>query len=172
MWKAKWAKLHQKEKVVWAYIEVMSIKPELILRVVKARVGDTSFQERIYNSLAGRTESYSVSSEYGLRFNGRLIIYDNVDLRCASMEEAHGSQFSVHIGGDKMYMDMRRQYWGESIKHNITEFVSKCTTCQMVKFSHQRPAGVLQPLDISSRGYRRHIGVMIPSRFLWTISPW
>ena len=34
------------------------------------------------------------------------------------------------------------------MKRDIAEFVSKCLTCQQVKIEHQRPSGLLQPLEI------------------------
>jgi len=34
------------------------------------------------------------------------------------------------------------------MKQEIAEFVAKCLTCQQVKIEHQRPGGLLQPLDI------------------------
>ena len=34
------------------------------------------------------------------------------------------------------------------MKRDIAEFVSKCATCQLVKVDHQRPAGLLQPLEV------------------------
>ena len=49
------------------------------------------------------------------------------------MAESHGSRFMVHLGGDKMYQDMRRQYWWSGMKRDIAVFVSKCDTCQLVK---------------------------------------
>ena len=34
------------------------------------------------------------------------------------------------------------------MKRDIAECVSKCLTCQRVKAEHQRPSGLLQPLEI------------------------
>ena len=34
------------------------------------------------------------------------------------------------------------------MKRDITEFVSKCLTCQQVKIEHQRPRDLLQPLKM------------------------
>ena len=34
------------------------------------------------------------------------------------------------------------------MKKEIAEFVSKSLTCQKIKVEHQRPSGLLQPLDI------------------------
>jgi hypothetical protein len=34
------------------------------------------------------------------------------------------------------------------MKTDIAEFVARCIVCQQVKIEHQRPAGLLQPLEI------------------------
>jgi hypothetical protein len=34
------------------------------------------------------------------------------------------------------------------MREDIAEYVTRCDTCQRVKAEHQRPAGLLQPLDI------------------------
>jgi len=34
------------------------------------------------------------------------------------------------------------------MKREIAEYVSRCLTCQKVKIEHQRPGGLLQPLEI------------------------
>jgi hypothetical protein len=34
------------------------------------------------------------------------------------------------------------------MKDDIASYVAHCDTCQRVKAEHQRPAGLLQPLDI------------------------
>ena len=35
------------------------------------------------------------------------------------------------------------------MKRDISQFVSKCLTCQQVKVEHQKPTGLLQPLPIA-----------------------
>ena len=34
------------------------------------------------------------------------------------------------------------------MKQDIASFVARCLTCQKVKIEHQKPVGLLQPLDI------------------------
>ena len=34
------------------------------------------------------------------------------------------------------------------MKRNVVTFIEKCLTCQQVKAEHQRPTGLLQPLEI------------------------
>lgn len=47
-----------------------------------------------------------------------------------------------------MYADMKRLYYWDGMKRDITNFVKHCVTCQLIKAEHQRPGGLLQPLDI------------------------
>ena len=35
------------------------------------------------------------------------------------------------------------------MKRNIGDFIQQCLTCQQVKAEHQRPVGLLQPLEIA-----------------------
>jgi hypothetical protein len=34
------------------------------------------------------------------------------------------------------------------MKREIAEYVARCDSCQRIKAEHQRPAGLLQPLQI------------------------
>jgi hypothetical protein len=47
-----------------------------------------------------------------------------------------------------MYKDLKVRFWWEKMREDITEYVARCDTCQRVKAEHQRPAGLLQPLEI------------------------
>ncbi|GJS02253.1 putative reverse transcriptase domain-containing protein [Tanacetum coccineum] len=78
-----------------------------------------------------------------LCLNGRswLPCYD--DLRTVIMHESHKSKYSIHMGSDKMYQDMKKLYWWPNMKADIATYVSKCLTCAKVKAEHQRPSGLL-----------------------------
>ena len=64
------------------------------------------------------------------------------------MEEAHKSRFSFHLDSTKMYRDLKQLFWWNGMKQEIVQFVSQCLVCQEVKAEHQRPAGLLRPLEI------------------------
>ncbi|WVZ53893.1 hypothetical protein U9M48_004780, partial [Paspalum notatum var. saurae] len=51
----------------------------------------------------------------------------------------------------KMYYDLKERFWWYGIKRAVAEYVAICDTCQRVKAEHQRPAGLLQPLKLSSQ---------------------
>ena len=71
------------------------------------------------------------------------------DLREEILREFNCSRFVVHPGGTKMYQDLRRQYYWSGMKRHVGDFVRRCLTCQQVKAVHQKPAGLLQPLEVA-----------------------
>nr|GFA36125.1 hypothetical protein [Tanacetum cinerariifolium] len=64
------------------------------------------------------------------------------------MHESHKSKYSIHLGSDKMYQDMKKLYWWPNMKADITTYVRKCLTYAKVKAEHQRPAGLLVQPEI------------------------
>ena len=47
-----------------------------------------------------------------------------------------------------MYQDLKEAYWWDNMKKKIAEYVQMCLICQQVKAEHQKPSGLLQPLEI------------------------
>ncbi|GJW52198.1 putative reverse transcriptase domain-containing protein [Tanacetum coccineum] len=74
---------------------------------------------------------------------GRLI-----KLRDLVMHESHKSNYSIHLGSDKMYQDLKLLYWWPNMKVDIATYVSKCLTYAKVKAEHQKPSGLLQQPEI------------------------
>nr|GEX55065.1 reverse transcriptase domain-containing protein [Tanacetum cinerariifolium] len=51
--------------------------------------------------------------------------------------------YSIHLGFDKMYQDMKKLYWRPNMKADIATYVRKCLICAKVKAEHQKPSGLL-----------------------------
>nr|GFA29347.1 putative reverse transcriptase domain-containing protein [Tanacetum cinerariifolium] len=71
-----------------------------------------------------------------------LLMYGGI--RDLIMHESHKSKYSIHLGFDKMYQDLKKLYWWPNMKAEIATYVSKCLTCAKVKVEHQKPSGLLQ----------------------------
>ena len=54
----------------------------------------------------------------------------------------------MHPGTTKMDQDLKKYFWWPGMKKETAEYVAHCLTCQQTKAEHQRPAGLLQPLEI------------------------
>jgi transposase InsO family protein len=83
-----------------------------------------------------------------LWFGKRLCVPEDKAIREVILREAHESAYSIHPRSTKMYMDLKEKYWWYGLKRDVAEYVALCDTCQRVKAEHQRPAGLLQPMQI------------------------
>ncbi|GJZ94195.1 putative reverse transcriptase domain-containing protein [Tanacetum coccineum] len=65
-------------------------------------------------------------------------------LRAVIMHESHKSKYSIHLGSNKMYHDLKKLYWWPNMKAEISTYVSKCLTYSKVKAEHQKPSSLLE----------------------------
>ena len=123
----------------------MTFQPELLERIQKyqeeAMSGDV-------NQLTGEEICSQPDDKGILRVLARIWVPNVADLKNEIMREAHSSRYSIHPGSTKMYQDLKRNFWWPDMKRDIAEWVNKCYTCQKVKAEHQRPSGLIQPLEI------------------------
>lgn len=96
----------------------------------------------------GQYQDYIIDEQGTLWLKQRICVPTNQHIRDAILLEAHNSKYSIHPGCTKMYYDLRDRFWWKSMKADIASYVAHCDICQRVKAEHQRPAGLLQPLDI------------------------
>ena len=130
-----------------AIIAQFKARPDLILWVTGAQAQDPDTVRRISRVQAGEMPGFTVQDGV-LRFGTRLYVPNVNGIRRKLMDEAHYSAYSIHPGSTKMYHDLRTHYWWETMRRDVAEFVKKCLVCQQVKAEHQRPMGLLQPLEI------------------------
>jgi hypothetical protein len=81
-------------------------------------------------------------------FKERLCVPDIKSIRELILKEAHETVYSTHPGSEKMYQDLKKRFWRYDMKREISEYVVICDSCQRIKAEHQRPVGLLQPLQI------------------------
>ena len=96
----------------------------------------------------GDKTDFSVKEAGSLYFQNRLSVPDDKELKKKLLFEAHNTVFTMHPRDNKMYQDLKQHYWWKGMKRDVTEYISKCLTCQQVKVEHQVPTGLLNPLPI------------------------
>ncbi|XP_070050631.1 uncharacterized protein [Nicotiana tomentosiformis] len=47
-----------------------------------------------------------------------------------------------------MYHDLKQHYWWRRMKKEIVGHVTRCLSCQQIKYEHKRPGGLLQKIEI------------------------
>ena len=131
-----------------ACLNALELRPTLFDEIKEAQKGDLEMEKIMSDVKKGKSPGFVIQDDGTLRFQGRICVPNIEALKKKILEEAHNSPFSVHPGGNKLYKDLKQTFWWSNMKQEIAEFVAKCLTCQKIKIEHQRPVGLLQPLDV------------------------
>jgi hypothetical protein len=95
-----------------------------------------------------KSPRFTEDDEGVLWYKGRICVPNVNDLKDKILCEAHEFAYSIHLGGNKMYLSHKATYWWYKIKRDVAEYVALCDTCQRVKTKHQQPTRLLQPLQV------------------------
>ena len=85
--------------------------PSLLGRVIKSQGQDVeivSIKNRVQSGMAD--EGWTIHTDGSLRYRGRVVVSQLIDLREEILKELHCSLFVMHPSGTKMYHDLRCQY--------------------------------------------------------------
>jgi hypothetical protein len=136
------------ELVSHGFLATLEVKPTLRDQIKEAQKDHESIEGIKRRMDKEEVAGFSVDGEGILWYNGRLCVPTIPELKNLIMEEAHNTPYSIHPGGSKMYQDLKETFWWHGMKRDIAFFIARCDVCQRVKAEHQRPAGLLQPLQV------------------------
>ncbi|GJP84926.1 hypothetical protein CLOP_g14969, partial [Closterium sp. NIES-67] len=69
-------------------------------------------------------------------------------LRQLLLEEYHDVLYAGHFGSNKTLTGIAKHYYWPHMADDVQKFVTSCTTCQRMKSSKHKKAGLLQPLPV------------------------
>ena len=111
------------------------IQPTWIERIKVTQLNDPVLQKIQANLEVDATSSFKIHDYGSLRFNDRLYVPDNPELKKEILDEAHYSGYTMHPGGTKMYRDLRDMYWWNNMKREIATFVAQYLVYQQVRLN-------------------------------------
>ncbi|KAG8478790.1 hypothetical protein CXB51_028614 [Gossypium anomalum] len=126
----------------------LRVKPKFLQEISEAQKDDQDLQAKRKQCEVDTESDFRIGFDGCLMFKDRICVPKNEELIQKILQEAHSSYFSIHPGSTKMYNDLKKMYWWNGMKRDISEFVSKCLICQQVKAEHQVPSGLLQPIMV------------------------
>jgi hypothetical protein len=118
---------------------------EDIIAAQRMDVGMGHLRQRIES---GEAQCFRQDADGVLWFDERLVVPKDFEVHRKIMDKAHYSWYSIHPETNKMYQDLKKNFWWTRMKREIAKYVSECDTCHRIKADHLRPAGNLQPLSI------------------------
>jgi hypothetical protein len=115
---------------------------------MKGQKDDEKINEIRHLIIDGKGKDFREDAEGVVWFKDRMWVPDIKSIQELILKEAHAIAYSIHPGSEKMYQDLKKRFWWYGMKKEIAEYVAICNSCQKIKAEHQRPAGLLQPLQI------------------------
>ncbi|CAI7888595.1 unnamed protein product [Closterium sp. NIES-53] len=80
--------------------------------------------------------------------SGKIWVSNYAPLRQILLEEFHKVPYAGHFGSNKTLAGIEKYYYWPGVAADVQQFVTSCDTCQRIKSSKQKKAGLLQPLPI------------------------
>nr|AAL31683.1 putative polyprotein [Oryza sativa Japonica Group]ABF97729.1 retrotransposon protein, putative, Ty3-gypsy subclass [Oryza sativa Japonica Group] len=134
--------------IKYGELSTLELKPTLMDQIKEYHKEDSEIQTFKEWKVHGKAADITEDLEGILWYGNRIIVPQSGNLRKIILKEAHDSPYSLHPGSTKMYHDLKDLYWWPNMKQHIAEYVALCHVCQQVKAEHQKPIGLLQPLQI------------------------
>jgi hypothetical protein len=127
----------------------LQLESTLVTQIVEAQKTDAGITHIKESMPVDPTMCFQLDDKGILWFKNRLVVPKVPTLRQLILDESHTSQYSIHPRSNKMYQDLKSQFWWIKMKIEIARYVAKCDVCQRVKAVHLKSAGPLQSLPIS-----------------------
>jgi hypothetical protein len=97
---------------------------------------------------SGPNSRFKLDDRGVLWFDDCLVVPKDQELRSKILDEAHQSKLSIHPSSNKMYYDLKSNFWWTKMKKEIAAYVARCDNCCRVKAIHMKPTGLLQSLSV------------------------
>jgi hypothetical protein len=96
----------------------------------------------------GKCPEFRIDEQGVCWYNDRIYVPSDAALREEIIAKGHDSKYYIHPGSTKMYADLKKLFWWKNMKKDIAGHVTRCDICNRIMAEHQRPAGLLKPLDV------------------------
>jgi hypothetical protein len=126
------------EVVSTGKLDYISVEPILQDQIIMAHLRDKGVKiiKEMLNQKIKKNKCSRQDSKGTLWFEDQLIVPKDPELRKEILDGAHLSKFSIHLGSNKMYHDLRSLYWWTRMKREITN-ASMCLSVTSVRESRQ-----------------------------------
>jgi hypothetical protein len=108
----------------------MEVGSNLLQEIQKGQVEDKKIQEIKRNIKEEKSPGFLEDEEGVLWYKGRICVPNVKELKDKMLHEVHESIYSIHLGGNMMYHDLKATYWWYRMKRDVAEYVALCDTCQ------------------------------------------
>jgi hypothetical protein len=98
---------------------VLNVQSTLEDRIREAQSSDQELIKIGKQTGENKAPGFRVDDKGTLWYENRICVPQNGDFRQIIVDEAHNSDYSIHPGSTKMYMDISQKYWWNGMKADI-----------------------------------------------------
>jgi hypothetical protein len=91
-------------------VATMNIDLTLLQDIHKGQLTNEKIREIKQNIKEGKSPGFTIDDQEVLWYKGRICIPDVKEIKNLILWEAHDSAYSIHLGGNKMYKDLKASY--------------------------------------------------------------
>ena len=113
----------------------VELEPTLEREIKEAEKTDEKISEIRQLILEERGKDFRGDAEGVVWFKDRLCVPNVQSIQELILKEAHETAYSIHLGSEKMYQDLKKKFWWYGMKREIAEYVAVCDSCQRIKAS-------------------------------------
>jgi hypothetical protein len=84
-----------------------------------------------------RFKGYTFDDDRMMRYNNKIYVQPNYELRNLILSEAHGVVYMAHLGVMKMKADLKPLFFWKGMKEYIVSYMARCLECHHVKAKHR-----------------------------------
>jgi hypothetical protein len=122
-------------------------KPDWLLEVLNSYTNDAQATKLLQELAVHSPNDKGYRLDQGIiKYKGRMFIGDNLALQTKLISSLHDTAVGGHSGVQACYQRIKSLYYWSGLKLAVENYIKQCFVCQLAKSSHQKPAGLLQPL--------------------------
>ena len=107
----------------------LTISSDFLDSVRESQLLDVSLN-RVREQLGSdEAKDFSLGNDGILRFQGKVCVLDDVEVKRFILEEGHKIRLSLHPGMSKIYQDLKETFWWQDMKKDVAQFVSVYLIC-------------------------------------------
>jgi hypothetical protein len=94
----------------------IALIPTIKEDIIAAQRTDVGMGHLYQRMESGEAQCFRQDADGVLWFKNRLVVPKDFELRCKIMDEAHFSLYSIHPETNKMYQDLKKNFWWTRMK--------------------------------------------------------
>ena len=88
----------------------LEAQPVLKQMIIDRQKNDEGLQKKLQMVRDGDETEFSVKEVGSMYFQNRLCVLDDKELKKKLLFKAHNTVYTMHPGGNKMYLDLKQHY--------------------------------------------------------------